>query len=378
MLLTDEFVTQAKYTKTDNKADLYFDRKSHVVLRVYPSGRKSFFYSGKDADGKRMTKLGDWPDVQLMDAMMAALRLGREERSSVTFLSLCTDWLNSYAKPRRSSWKEDERRIKKHIGILANKCLDSINIKLLTAEHARIGESSGHVEANRWMGLCSSVLNWGRKQGIAKENPALLVDKFPEQSRTCFLAAEDCFRLAAYLRSHENRVAASALELLLYTGLRKSEVLSLEWRDVDLVLKTVFVRKPKNRKSRYAPLSDRAVEILQSLQGLDSQWVFPSRKRGEHLSDPKKTWAHVCDHLAIPALHIHDLRRTVGSLLAQDGASLLLIGQILGHQTESATRIYSRFDLANLRQALDSYSAKLDQAAAQASSPAPVMESLEQ
>jgi integrase len=71
-------------------------------------------------------------------------------------------------------------------------------------------------------------------------------------------------------------------------------------------------------------------------------WVFPSRSASGHVRDPKKAWKKICEAAKITNAKPHDLRRSRASYMAIGGASLLQIGQVLGHRSPASTQIYAR------------------------------------
>jgi integrase len=76
--------------------------------------------------------------------------------------------------------------------------------------------------------------------------------------------------------------------------------------------------------------------------------VFPSRRnhaKAPHLTDPKAAWARLLERAKRDDLHIHDLRRSLGSWAAMTGASTLIVGKALGHLDQQATAIYARLNL---------------------------------
>jgi integrase len=83
-------------------------------------------------------------------------------------------------------------------------------------------------------------------------------------------------------------------------------------------------------------------------------WIFPSTLSGQgHLADPAKAWQRIRERAGCLDVTIHDLRRSLGSWLASEGYSLLLIGRALGHKSSTSTQIYARLALQPLREALE-------------------------
>ena len=93
-----------------------------------------------------------------------------------------------------------------------------------------------------------------------------------------------------------------------------------------------------------------------------SEYVFPPlRDKGEtlHLSQPARPFDRICKRAGIEGVTIHDLRRTAGAWLAANGASIPMIGKMLGHADLRATQIYARLDLNPVRVAMESATAAM-------------------
>lgn len=86
---------------------------------------------------------------------------------------------------------------------------------------------------------------------------------------------------------------------------------------------------------------------------MPEKYVFPSPGKVGHLIEPKKGWERILERAGIEDLRIHDLRRTLGSWQAKQGASLVIIGKSLNHKTPSTTAIYARLDLDPVRESVN-------------------------
>jgi integrase len=83
-----------------------------------------------------------------------------------------------------------------------------------------------------------------------------------------------------------------------------------------------------------------------------SEWVFPANSRTGHVTDPRKAWERVLKGAGITDLHMHDLRRSLGSWAAAAGTSLAIIGAALGHRDLKSTQVYSRLQTDVVREAV--------------------------
>jgi integrase len=170
------------------------------------------------------------------------------------------------------------------------------------------------------------------------DNPAVGVKRNFEDKRHRYLSPDEIARLVAALDGHPQRMSAAALRLLLLTGARRGEVLGATWDMFDLErgIWTKPSAHTKQRRLHRVPLSSPALELLRDLRKrANGPYVFPG-SRGLPLREVKRTWASVCQTARLSDCRIHDLRHSFASILASSGASLPVIGRLLGH-TQSAT-----------------------------------------
>ena len=102
--------------------------------------------------------------------------------------------------------------------------------------------------------------------------------------------------------------------------------------------------------------------LLKGIPQLEGNpYVFPGHKGTGHLVNLSKPWKRIRERADIPDVRIHDLRRTVGSMLKASGEDLTLIAKVLNHQELSTTAIYARLNLDPVRKALDAHAQSLEQ-----------------
>jgi len=190
------------------------------------------------------------------------------------------------------------------------------------------------------------------------------------------------------LQEHSEPISANAIKLLMLTGARRSEVLGATWDMFDL--ENGIWTKPsahtKQRRLHRVPLSAPALELLRTIQRSAkatakasgqpmSPYVFPSAD-GRPLTDIKRSWISICQRAGLakpvvrigrngkpvskvgnsvwqPTVRLHDLRHSFASILVSAGASLPLIGQMLGHTQVQTTQRYAHLFDEPLRQAAE-------------------------
>jgi len=175
------------------------------------------------------------------------------------------------------------------------------------------------------------------------------------------------------LEEENDRLSVSALKLLLFTGCRREEIMSLKWENVRLDEERIFLPMTKNGRSRTVHLNSKAKGVLQDLQArkeeeqrtCGSEYVFPSRQGAKkpYIYDLRKPFEKACTIAGIDNFRIHDLRHTYASLAVQSGASLYDVQKLLGHQDIAMTQRYAHLDAASLKKATDGVAELIDQSA---------------
>jgi len=170
-----------------------------------------------------------------------------------------------------------------------------------------------------------------------------------------FLEQDEIQRLLEACDEHLRPVVICAL----YTGMRKSKIFNLKWRDVDLRRKTIFLRRTKNGESRHLPISGELEKVLLSLPSrFAGGYVFPSYlpRRNEDLksgevnepfTDVKNSFHKALKKAGIEDFRFHDLRHTFASHLVMSGADLNVVRELLGHKSLQMTLRYAHLSVTH-------------------------------
>jgi integrase len=223
---------------------------------------------------------------------------------------------------------------------------------------ARVGPGT----VNRELGLLSSALNWARlelewqipnpAQGRRLREPEGRVRWITRNEAEALIRAADQIEQAPHLRD--------LIILGLHTGMRRNEMLWLEWRRVDLQAGLVYLEAEhqKSGKVGSVPLNTEARNAILSRSNfraqhcLSSPWVFCNRK-GERIGSVKKSFATACKAAGIEDFHLHDLRHTCAAWLVQAGVPLPEIRDLLRHSTIKVTERYAHLAPHNVREAVN-------------------------
>jgi integrase len=376
--LTKRSIDAATYKGGGSRFDVLYDTEVRGFgLRVYPSGEKSFVLRYRTRGGRvRLLTIGRYGPMSLAEARERARRTSvkvmdggdpvaerQKDRAADTLRAFADLYLERHAKARKMSWRDDQRRLENRIlPDLGNRKLAEIRRSDLAALHSKIGRRAPY-EANRVLRLLSIMFTLAERWGHLPEgspNPASGIGLFREKSRDRYVTPAELPRLAEAINAEPNLYVRGALWLYLLTGVRKSELLRVRWKDVNADRKELRLEETKAGRPHVVPLSAAALEVLKAIprqQG--NPYLFPGRFAGQPLRGFDPQWRAIRKRAGLEDLRLHDLRRTVGSWLAMGGASLPLIGKVLNHSNPSTTQVYARLANDVARSALDGYGQRI-------------------
>jgi integrase len=197
---------------------------------------------------------------------------------------------------------------------------------------------------------------WGLR--VDGSNPVRHVAKYHEDKRERYLTRQELQRLGAVLadaqdRSIENPFVIAAIGLLVLTGARLSEILTLRWDHVDL--ENQVLRLPDSKTgAKLIYLNAAAIKLLRGMPRMQANpYVIAGKKPGARLINLQKPWRRIRARASLPDVRIHDLRHSFASIAAGAGMSLPMIGKLLGHTQPATTARYAHLAADPLRAAAD-------------------------
>lgn len=203
-------------------------------------------------------------------------------------------------------------------------------------------------QANRVLALISKMFNLAERWGLRPDgtNPCKHVARYRERKRGRFLSEAELARLSQVLAEAEQTctetpVVIAAIRLLLFTGARLSEILTLGWEHVDV--EGECLRLPDSKTGpKVVYLPPAALEILAGLEHHeDNPYVIAGAKLGKHLINLQKPWSRIRAKAGLDDVRIHDLRHSFASMAVAGGLSLPVIGALLGHTQPATTARYA-------------------------------------
>ena len=225
--------------------------------------------------------------------------------------------------------------------------------RLLTTPSRR-GKRRSPATAVRYLAALSHAYSVAlREWGWVNENPLRRIVKPKEpRGRVRFLDEAERDGLLQACRESNNPLLYSIVVLAIATGMRRGELMALQWSQVDFSRQTITLHETKNGERRVIPLVGHALHLLLALQQrcrTDTALVFPSPTVQKPV-DITKAWKNAVARAGLQDFRFHDLRHTAASYLAQGGATPLDIAAVLGHKTLAMVKRYAHLSEPRMRE----------------------------
>ncbi|MFD0985502.1 tyrosine-type recombinase/integrase [Methyloligella solikamskensis] len=351
-------------------------------VKIAKGGRKTYVCKyragrGRSAPTRRMT-IGAHGSPWTTDQARAEARkvLGRaingadparerqEAKKQITVAELCDLYLEQGTGTKKpSTLATDRGRIERHIKpLLGKKKVPDVtraDIKRFlqdiasgkTANDEKTGPrgraivKGGKGTATRTVGLLGGIFSFAFDSGLITENPVRGVKRFPDNKGQRYLSQNELASLGqAFDKAAEedtNPFAVAILKLLIFTGARRGEIEALKWKEVDL--EAGYLRLADSKTGQKAILlSAGALEVLSQVQRFEGrEHVFPSSSGDGYFVGTPKAWRKIREAAGLADVRIHDLRHSFASIAVSGGASLPIVGALLGHSDSSTTQRYA-------------------------------------
>lgn len=338
---------------------------SGLKLLINKQGRKFFYLRYRHAGRQRSMKLGNYGELDISEARLLALKhraqisngIDPQEvvtESGMTFRRFVDDHYLPHAYASKRSAKSDDSKFKTHLHTtFGARLLVSITRQEIQRYHDELISRRAPATANRHLALLKRCFNLAILWGYMENNPATGIRMHTENNQSQrFLSVDEAKQLWQALNTEQNQIAATAIKLMLLTGVRREEALRARWEDIDSDGQLWRLPITKNGRQRFVMLSDTAIALLQTLPNHGgNSYLFPGNTHGKPLNNPRKCFQRALKAAGLSHLRIHDLRHTFASLAINNGATLYEVQHLLGHASNTTTQRYAHLASENLRKA---------------------------
>ena len=348
--LTDAGV--AKLAPATREYTVWDTRHAGLGVRVRPTGHRSFVYQCWDGQSSRRQSIGSAALTTVNEARSKCRALDIEaasgglERKPVPTFAEFVDGAGRVCLDRCKP--SARKRMRQTLNGRLLPAFGSVRLDRITriAVNAWFGGYSRNAPggANRTLELLRWLLNHAVDCGIIKSNPAPGIRLNPLLKRTRFLSREEIARLRAAPDTCDNarpsvQQQADIIRLLLFTGCRRSEIVTLRWQDIGADALRLADAKTGPRT---VPLNAPARAVLQRQTQAESNFVFPSPKdRSLPRSGEIRQGYAVRKEAGIEDVRLHDLRPSYASQAVMQGIPLPVVSRLLGPRNPRMTLRYA-------------------------------------
>ena len=351
----------------EGKDRIFWDRElPGFGVRVYPSGRKVYVVQSRGRGVPRRVTLGSHGELTTTQARLRAAQVidrikgGKEPipplaQAGATIADLAARYLGAHVAQNCNAHTAGiyrgslENHILPALGMMPLAAVETAHVAAL---HYRLRETPR--AANRALSVLSKMFSLAAAWGLVADgtNPCKGVRKYREKKRERFLTRDEYRRLGQALVEAEAEAEAgvdgavspyaiAALRLLMLTGCRLNEILTLRWDDIDRTAGEFRLRDGKTG-ARMVPLTPTAETVLAGIERVPrNPWVIVGKQPNTHLSTITADWYRLRSRAGLDDVRIHDLRHSYASRALAAGESLSMIGKLLGHADIQSTARYA-------------------------------------
>jgi integrase len=352
---------------------LWDDRIAGFGVKVTPKGARIYVLKYRAGRAQRWLVLGRHGEIATEQARAKAVKLRgavaggedparmRDDRAAEPTVDALADrYLEEYAAPHKKtrSVGEDERNLKLHVRPgLGHMKVGQVTRQDILKLHNQMRDKP--TAANRVVSLLSKMFGLAEEWGLRPEgsNPCRRVQHFKEIAHERFLSGDELRRLGEALdqaeREGEHPHAVAIIRLLLLSGCRRDEILSLEWPCVDFERNALRLPDTKTG-AKTVRLAAPAIDTISALPRFaGTSFVFPmakgssaSVKHGRragagHFVGIERAWQRIRKNAGLEDVRLHDLRHTFAAWSVSGGTSLHMTGNLLGHRQAATTMRYA-------------------------------------
>jgi len=226
--------------------------------------------------------------------------------------------------------------------------LDKITPQWIETVKAAYSQNVEQATVDRKLEVLRAMFNWAISQKvIGGQNPMKGVKLFKPNNEIVRYLTADEYVAVLEAANHERWYVRPVIELAANTGLRKRNILRLRWEECDFATGVIRITRTKRKKTVTIPMTEATRAVLESVRKKTGKYMFvfchfEGEQAGLPIGDIKKSWKAVLKGAGITRpFRFHDLRHSCASQLVMNGASLMAVKEILGHESLKTTLRYA-------------------------------------
>ncbi|RLJ18072.1 integrase [bacterium endosymbiont of Escarpia laminata] len=366
---------------TGKRVDYHDAKVPGLIIQVTGNGTKTFYVYKRINNRPKRVRIGRYPDFTPTNARTKAEKLigeiadgqdpteiNRRERAQTVTLEAAFNDMTAIRTLKPKTVRDYRNIMNLAFTDWKTKPLKLISKDMVATRHQKLGKEHGEQYANLSMRFFRSIFNFARSQYEDEEGNSLLPPNpvqrisasrawFKQNRRYNYITKAELpawFKaVLKYKTTQADPMAiavADFLLLLMFTGQRRGEAISLRWTDIDLQNKTLTAKDTKNGEDHTMPLSDFLETMLADRKKTaKNDWVFPSSRSDSHMVEPRKHILKIIDNSGV-SFTPHDLRRTFITHAEQLDISSYAVKRLVNHKmNDDVTAGYIVSDVERLR-----------------------------
>ena len=365
--------------KAPQKREDYRDRSTRgLQLRVSSTGVKSFSYAFRFGNKMGRVTLGKYPDLDLRSARQKTdefrrmVSMGLDPRSekrekiakqNMTVELMVADFIEKYAKPKNSSWKQAENNLRLYlVTALGKKSIHDVKRPDIHAILDDLVERGKLTAANRALAHIRKFFGWLVERGYLEYSPADHIKKRHQELERAKVLSDQEIKAIWKASGSMSKPYSAWIKLCFLCGQRRVETASL--RRSQIVDGSWYLSgdETKNKQLQIVPLSKQALALVNQLLEQEGEFLIKSGRAGDKpVNGFSKAKAQLDRLSGVKDWKIHDIRRTVATNLTKLGVDRFLLQRVMNHTDTCVTKIYDRYNyLDEKREALQQWADRLD------------------
>ena len=307
----------------------YYHEGQRIKERI---GREDQGITRKDAEKAQKARMGE-----IVQGKFNLVKVSK----SIVFDVMVTHYLE-WSKTNKKSYESDcchTRRLLEFFSGRSLKDITSWDIEKYKSKRLKDGLKPASV--NRQLQCLKHIFTKAIEWGKVKENPVKKVKLFKENNkRVRYLSESEMESLLRACRESTTSSLYNIVLMALNTGMRRGEIFSLTWDDIDLERRIITIRETKGGEARRILFNDEVKKLLENIQKTESPYLFTGRSGGR-LDDIFNAFDRARNKAGLKDFKFHDLRHTFASYLVMGGVDLFTVKELLCHKDIKMTMRYS-------------------------------------
>jgi len=318
-----------------------------------------FTYKGKRV--RRVVGYSKTEAKEIMEEIRAKIRRGKygldKKSENIKFEDFAKEFIDNYAKVNKRSWKRDQTSLNNLIPFFKGYYLSKITPAMIEkykakrkADTNRKGENIAETTINRELTCLKTLYNKANEWNKANHNPTSNIKNFKENNTTqIILNSREVKRLIDSAVDHLKPIIVIAVN----TGMRRGEILSLKWKNINFIKGYIEIEDSKSGESRKVPMNSIVFETLKRMDK-KHRYVFYNPKTKKNIVEIKRSFNTARKKAGLKKVRFHDLRHTAATRMCELGVPLKVVSKILGHSTIKMTERYANPTPDSMKEAVES------------------------